>query len=362
MADMTIPALPQTRVLPLTRIQRERILPVHGEISATIGSRVDPLDVIARSPGLPRLRPVPLARYMHLIETALPHYMVKQPGEDVAARDLIASKPEVMGTLRRTYRAPAAGRIAALYGAWMTLDLSGPPVELKALYRGTVVNVMPPLGVVIEAVGSLAQGVWGAGGEAYGVLRKMVDSPDGVLAEDKIDVSARGAVLLAGAGVTEQALRRAAQEHAAGIITGGLRPALCPVARTLGVTIILTEGFGERPMCKPIFDLLASHHGEETALNYATERGTGERPEVFIPAISTVGAPVDAQTAPALSQDPGAPVRLRGGPHAGAIGKLAGVRALPQVLESGISAWGADIELADGKQIFAPWQNLELIG
>ncbi len=362
MTDVVAPALPQTRVLALTRIQRERILPVHGEIIATIGGRVDPLDVIARSPGQGRLRPVPIARYMHLSETALPKHLLKQPGDDVSAREIIASKPEVMGTLRRIYRAPGKGRIASLYGVWMTLELGGAPVELKALYRGTVVNVMPPLGVVIEAVGSLAQGVWGAGGEGYGVLRKMVESADGILTEDKIDVSARGAVLLAGAGVTEQALRRAAQEQVAGIIVGSLAPALRPVVTTLGPAVLVTEGFGERPMCKPIYELLASHHGEETSLNYCSDRAGAERPEVFIPAISAVGAPLDAQPARPLVEEQGATVRVTGGPWAGAIGKLAALAPLPQPLESGISAWGAEVELAEGKQVFVPWHNLELIG
>lgn len=362
MADVIAPVLPQTRVLPLTRIQRERMLPTHGEIFATIGSRVDPLDVIGRAPGQGRLRPVPIARYMRLSEAALPKYLLKQPGDDVTVREIIASKPEVMGSLRRIYRAPGTGRIASLYGAWMTLELGGVPVELKALYRGAVVNVMPPLGVVVEAVGALAQGVWGTGGEGYGVLRKMVESADGILTEDKIDVGARGAVLLAGAGIAEQALRRAAQEQAAGIIVGSLTPALRSVAGTLGLPVLVTEGFGERPMCMPIYELLASHHGDETALNYCSEGTALERPEVFIPAISTTGAPLDAQPAPPLAEEPGATVRITGGPRAGAIGKLAAPAPLPQSLESGISARGAEVELTDGNPVFVPWHNLELIG
>ncbi len=362
MADVAVPALPQTRVLSLTRIQRERILPMHGEINATIGSRVDPLDVIARSQGQGHLRPVPIARYMKLSDAALPKHLLKQPGDYVTAREIIASKPELMGSLRRIYRAPGTGRIASPCGAWMTLELGGGPLELKAVYRGAIANVMPPLGVVVEAMGSLAQGVWGAGGEGYGVLKKMVESADAILTEDKIDVGARGAILLAGAGITEQAFRRAAQEQAVGIILGSLAPALRPVVATLGVTVLVTEGFGERPMCKPIWELLVSHNGEETSLNYCGERTGAERPEVFIPAISTVGTPLDAQPAPPLVEQRGAALRVTGGPQAGAIGKLAASAPLPRPLESGISAWGADIELTEGKQVFVPWHNLELIG
>ncbi|MBI4785656.1 MAG: hypothetical protein HY782_01230 [Chloroflexi bacterium] len=357
-----IPALAQTRVVPLTRIRRERLLPMRGEVVATIGSRVDPLDIIARSKGLGHLRPVPVGRYMNLSETALPKYLLKKPGDEVAARDIIASKPELMGTLQRIYRAPGAGRVAAVQGTWLTVELAEAPVELKALYRGSVINVMPSVGAVVEATGSLVQGVWGSGGEGYGVLKKIVDAPTEVLDADKIDVSARGAVLLAGAGVTEQTLRRSSHERVAGIIVGGLAPNLRAVIAELGLPVLVTEGFGERAMAAPIFDLLAAHQGEETSLNTTTSARGGVRPEIFIPAISMSGAPLDPQSLSPLVAQVGAAVRVLDGIHEGALGKIANVPEFPQPMESGVSAWGADIQLAGGEQVFVPWQNLELIG
>ena len=362
MTDSLIPSLAQTRVVTLTRIRRERLLPTRGEVVATIGNRVDPLDIVARSRGRGHLRPVPVGRYLNLSETALPKYLLKKPGDEVVARDIIASKPELLGTLQRIYRAPGDGRVAAVQGTWLTVELAQAPVELTALYRGAVVNVMPSLGVVIEAVGSLMQGVWGGGGEGYGVLKKMVDGPAEILAEDKIDVSARGAVLLAGAGVTEQTLRRSAQEHAAGIIVGGLEPNLREVIAEVAMPVLVTEGFGERAMAAPIFELLAAHNGEEISLNTVTRGRGGTRPELFIPAVSTSGAPLDPQPLSPLVANIGATVRIMRAPHEGEIGKIADMPKFPQTLESGLSAWGAEIQLAGGERVFVPWQNLELIG
>ncbi len=364
-ADMSdsIPFLSYTSVKALTRIRRERMLPARGDVLATIGSRVDPLDVVARTNAVSHLRPIPLARYMHLNETVLDKYLLRKPGEPIVAREVIASRPELFGTLVRIYRAPGPGRVAALQGSWMALELADPPVELKALYRGSVVSVTPRVGIVIEAVGTLVQGVWGGGGEGYGVLKRMVDTPDALLEENKIDVGARGAVLLAGAGISEAAIRRAAREHAAGLIVGGLTTELKDLVEQLGLATIVTEGFGQHPMSGPIFELLAMHVGEETSLNTVTRpRGGATRPEIFVPAIDTTSKGLDAPEPVAPEAQVGAVVRILGGPHQYEIGKIKEVSKLPVILESGVSVWGAEVERATGKAVFVPWENLELIG
>lgn len=357
MADSFIPTLAQTRLLKLARIRRERLLPVRGEVVVSMGGRVGSLDIVARA-DIGRLRPVPLARYLRATEAALPKYMLKKTGDPVEEREIVASKPELFGTLRRIYRAPGAGRIGALQGAWLTIELMETPFELKALYRGTVLNVTPRLGVVIEATGALVQGVWGAGGEGYGVLKKVVDAPDGVLTVDKVDITTRGLVLLAGAGATEDAMRAAAQEHAAGVIVGGLAPHLRQVAQELKLPTIVTDGLGEQAMSAPIFELLASHDGEETVVNtFAGARNA--RPEVFIPILAagnTVTPP------PTLVAEVGTQVRILSGSYLGQMGKIHLVPTMPHTLESGISSWGAEIEFADGDHQFVPWENLELIG
>jgi hypothetical protein len=362
MGDVFIPVLAQTRVVKLAKIRRERLLPVRGAVLTAMGARVGALDIIAKSNSMGHLRPVPLARYLRTSEANLPKYLLKKTGEDVAAREIIASKPEFFGTLKRLYRAPSVGRIAAAQGAWLAIELADTPFELKALYRGSVVNLMPRMGAVIEATGALVQGAWGIGSEGYGVLKKMTEAPDGVLGEDQIDVAARGNVLIAGAGITESALRRAVQERAAAVIVGSLKPELRALVNALGLPLIVTEGLGNRPMCKPIFDLLSEHVGDEVAVNVSLSARNGARPEVFIPVLVTSGGGVTATPMPTLVAEIGALVRIVGGSRLGELGKLDETPALPRQLESGVSAWGAEIELLTGGRLFVPWENLELLG
>ncbi|MCX7838049.1 MAG: hypothetical protein N2559_01125 [Anaerolineae bacterium] len=359
MPDTTIPALTQTRVLKFARIRRERMLPARGIVMVTAGSRVGALDVIAKVTSAAKLRPVPVARYVRAKDT-LEKYLLKQVGEDFAEREIIVSKPEWFGVLRRLYRAPGAGRLAAVQGAWIVLDLASADVELRALYRGTVINVMARQGVLIEATGALAQGVWGAGGEGYGVLRRMVEQPDGIVTEEQIDVSARGTIIIAGAGITEGALRRAAQERVAGVITGGLSPRLRRLVSELQMPTLVTDGFGERAMATPFFDLLSGHLGEEAIVNAPTVPTSPMRPEVFIPILA--GTDTGAATPPpTLFAQIGSQVRIVSGTRCGQIGTIAEIVALPRLLESGVQTRGAEISLGS-ERVFVPWENLELIG
>lgn len=359
MAEPFVPSLPQTRVFPMGRIKRERMLPVRGSVLVQNGGRVGSLDVVAKADTLGHLRPVPLARYLHTTESDLNKYLVRNAGDPIQPRDLIASRPELFGALRRTYRAPAAGRIAALQGAWLTLDLADKPFELQALYRGTIVNVVQRLGVVIEATGALAQGVWGTGGECYGVLKKMVSAPDQVLEESKVDLSSRGVILIAG-GVTEGAIRRAAQEHSAGLVVGGLQPQLRELVKSLNLPTVVTDGLGATSMSAPFFELLSAHDGNEAIVNTFGGTSSPIRPEVFIPLLA--GSGDTALVLPTLVAEVGAMVRVIGGKHLGTTGKIANIPTMARNLESGISTWGAEIELGSGERSFEPWDNLELIG
>ena len=356
------PVVAQTRVLPLARVRRDRVLATRGQVLVAMGARVGALDVVARADTLGHMMPVPLSRYLRVPESSISKYLLKKPGDEIQSRDIIASKPELFGTLQRIYRAPGPGRIAALNGPWLVLDLVETPVELKALYRGTVVNVIPQRGIVVEAVGAVVQALWGSGGEGYGVLKKMVASPDAVLSEDKIDVVSRGAIILSGAGVTEESIRRAARERVSGLIVGGLAPRLRELVGSLMLPTLVTDGFGECPMSAPIWELLASHDGEEASISTfsGANRQASGRPEVFIP-IMTPGGSGSALPPPTLMAQAGARVRVIQGSCSAGLGKVVEAAPAPHVLESGVSAWGAEVELSTGERIFLPWENLELI-
>lgn len=334
---------------------------VGGEVIAAIGRRVDPLDVIARAQPPKETRAIPLGRVMGLREQDIPKHLLKHVGDALEPRDIIIRKRINVFNEHLIYRAPAAGRIVALQGSWMLLELDVAPVELLALYRGVVVNVVPRLGVTIECEGAWVQGIWGSGREGYGVLQVIAKEPHEGLPPDRVDMAMRGLVIVAGTVEKQETLQALANANAAGLVVGSLPPELMPEAIRLGLPVLITEGAGRAGLCAPIYDLLREHNGNEIVVNAAFEPGAGTaRPELFIPQVRGTGQP-QVQTPAPLETRVGAPVRITGEPWFGAVGTVAAVPERGQVLETGARLPGALVDLPSGR-VFVPWANLELIG
>lgn len=372
-----VPQLPETRVTPFIRIRRERKLPIPGEVLVKPGTRVGALDVVARAYPPKQRRALSLTRILGVREADVPKRLLKQVGDPVEAREIIIAKPINLGLQRLVYRAPEAGQIAAIQGSWMVLDVYGPPYDLLALYRGTVIALMPRGGVVIDAQGALLQGAWGSGKEAVGLVRLVARTPDEMLHADALGADARGAILVAGGGVSEAALRRAEEVRASGIVTGSLAPELRLLAGQIGVPVLVTEGFGQRPMSAPAFELLQTLNRQEAALNarFALRGRGAQRPELFVPApLSRISQDEDGKSeAPrtdSLRVSRGARVRGICEPYLGRVGTIAEEPSLKWIkTPSGVPLPGALIEWLDvgeesGKAFveMVPWANLELIG
>ncbi len=361
------PSLPETRAVALTRIRRDRRLPVRGEVSAAMGSRLDPLDVIARAIPPRGRRAVSLTRVLGVREKDVPRRLQKQVGDVVEAREIIISKPINLGLQQLVYRAPGAGTIVAIKGSWMVLDLDGLPFDLKALYRGTVVGLIPRLGAVVEAQGGLVQGIWGSGREGYGIIRVVTKNATDILEAEPLTVDMRGSILIAGAGLTEEALHKAEQLHAAGLVAGSVPASLRPMLLKSELPVIITEGFGQIPMAAPIFELFNAVSGQEASMNAAIQmRGGAYRPEVFIPAQGRLTDRGATRESPPLQVSSGARVRIVREPYMGRVGILPGELLMKwSADESGVRMPSVEVELQDNQgneRVIVPWANLELIG
>lgn len=350
-----------TQATPLTVIKRERLLPARGEVLASMGARVEPIDVVARASVGGELYVVDVSKTLSVKSEDVDKYLLKAVGDTVEEGEAIAARGRGLIPLRRVCRSPAAGRIVAIGNGRVALESRAETFELLAHFRGTVVSVMPSLGVVIETVGALVQGVWGAGGEAQGVLKMLAEDPKEKLVADAMDVGCHGAIIVGGSSVDEEALERAEQMQVRGIVVGSIGADLGERVSDLPFPIIATEGMGQVPMASVIFELLRSNAGREASISGVTRLRWGTaRPEIIIPLLGGETASTPQQLGGVL--EVGTQVRVIRQPYLGSVGQVVSLPSQPRTVDSGARLRGAEVELEEKGRVFVPYANLELIG
>jgi len=348
---------PETRVSSLTTIRRQRTLPLRGEVVVSVGQRVEPWDVVAQTAVPGGYRIVEIAQALKAQDGDIEPYLLKREGDDVKAGEPIAIR---RGLFRRVVRCPVDGFLVAVGAGRALIEADTTVVELHAGVRGRVASVRRSWGATIETVGAIVQGVWGNGKEGHGVLKTLADSPQSMLTREKIEVGFQGAVVLAGQGMTSEALQLAEEMQVRGIIVGGLEVSLLPSAMTAPFPIIVTEGWGTIPMSPVIFDVLKSNDGREVSLSGQVQTGWEPvRPEVIVPRVASEAPSED--TVADLPLTEGVTVRLLRQPYAGATGTVVALPTVPRKLEAGVTFRGAEVELTTGERVFVPFANLEWI-
>ena len=353
-----------------------RLLPVTGNVLVAVGDSVNAEQVVARTflPG--DAVPVNLAKRLGVSASELSRRMLRPIGVRVELGETLARSKGFFGFFQAEFPSPLAGTIESISKVTGQVILRGAPiaVQVVAYLAGTIIEVVPDEGVVVEADVALIQGIFGVGGEAFGTLQVVAKSPDEDLTEQVIKPEHRGCIVIGGRRITGAAIRKAIEVGAAAVIAGGiddhdLREILgydLGVAVTgtekLGTTIIVTEGFGEIAMARRTFDLLASHAGRAASVNGATQIRAGVmRPEIVIPLSQPLTeAQRDAgRVVGALNV--GAPVRIIREPYFGALGTVTRLPHEQVLLASESLARVVEVNLADGQPVMVPRANVELI-
>ncbi len=374
---MTTAYSPGLTVTARTRHLVRRQLPIPGEVKVETGATVGALDIVAETfmPG--DVTPVNVANILALPPADVPECMLKKQGDRVGIDEPLARTRGIFGLFKNTCRSKVAGVIESISAVTGQVMIRGEPdpVQVRAYMAGKVTRVLPGEGVEIEADVTFIQGIFGVGGETHGRIVMACSSPDQELTEELIKPVIKDCVIVGGARMTETAIRKARDLGAAAIVSGGmddedLRDFLgydLGVAITgseqTGITLIITEGFGEIAMARKTFDLLASREAADASVNGATQIRAGVmRPEILIPLRK--GAPGSEKAAAGLSDGQlieGRLVRIIRDPHFGLIGMVGDLPAEPQVLESGSKARVLEVRLDSGESVVIPRANVELI-
>jgi len=365
---------PGLRVTDYARLRRERRLPLKGTVLVERGATVEADTVVARTELPGNVQTVNVAAKLTLDPARVPSALTVPLRAAVKKGDVIARGKSLFGLVQNKVEAPVDGTIESVSAVTGQLILREPPipVEINAYVRGTVAEVLPGEGVLVETDAAFLQGIFGIGGETFGPLAIAASSPDEELAAARLEPGHRGKVVVGGSYVSHATLQRAIELGVAAVVVGGfddrdLRDLLgydLGVAitgqETLGITLVLTEGFGRIRMAERTWKLLVANDRRQASVSGATQIRAGVmRPEILIPR-----APLAAGAARAASTglEIGSLLRVIRQPY---FGRIAHVVELPpelQRLDSEAMVRVMLVEFADDQsRAVVPRANVELI-
>ncbi len=369
---------PGLRVTPDTLIRKRRVLPIPGEVTVKENDHVNASTEVARTALPGKVYPVNVANKLSITPSEITAYLRKHEGESVTKDEPLAENRPLIKWFKVQVRAPISGQIETVSHVTGQVFLREPPetIRLAAYIDGTIVEVTPRQGVVVESRCSFIQGIFGVGGETDGVIRLAVDSPEEVLTAAHLQPEHRGQIVIGGARAQREAFDRAREIGIRALVVGGvhdhdLKDLLgydLGVAITgtekIGFTLIVTEGFGTIAMAKRTFELLANKDGQQASCSGTTQIRAGViRPEVIIPIGTTdkfkVPNPQSQATEGGIKI--GDTIRIIREPYFGA---LARVKDLPSELQQIPTESQARVLVAtlpDGQNVTIPRANVERI-
>ncbi|HDN04821.1 MAG TPA: hypothetical protein ENF27_02670 [Chloroflexi bacterium] len=340
----------------LTSIKRERVLPVAGHVLVRRMQKVSPSDVIVVAPLVSQFVLMDIAQGLNVNPARADELLQRQAGEDLVQGDVIAGP---VGLFKRVVRAPQEGMVRIAGEGKVLYEISSPDFELQAGMEGTITNIIPERGAIIETKGALIQGVWGNGKTTYGVVQPTSNDLLKELVVEQLNIGFRGAIITAGFCRSPEVLEAAGIVPVKGLILGSMSANLIPLAKKMDYPIMIIDGFRETPMNKAAEKILIENKDKNIALN-AQELDTfqGNFPEGIISQSSTSepDLPSEVETLKA-----GKKVIIINGPQAPQIGEIEKIISGKQVLSNGVETQLAEVTLANEKSTIIPLTNLEII-
>jgi len=356
-------------------LKKERILPLKGTVLVKKGDKVKAEDLVAETllPG--KVIPFNLSNKLSVTPPMHMQYLKVKAGDNIKKGDMVAQTNGFFGLFKTAVKSPIDGEIENISKITGQVLFREPriPVQVKAFLDGLIVDVIPEEGVIVENKSAYVQGIFGIGGEITGEIKILASAPDEVVPAAKIDGSCKEKIIVCGAMVEYDFIKKAIEKGVRGIISGGiddndLKKLLgynIGVAITghenIGLTIVATEGFGKINMAKKTFELLKRFEGHKSSIHGKTQIRAGVmRPEIIIPLEFKEDELQEPEAKMSLLEI-GTTIRVIRQPNFGVIGKVTGLPEKLTSVESETLVRILEAELENGQKVTIPRANVEVI-
>lgn len=372
---------PGLKVVEKAVIRKNRILPLKGNVIVKENEFVNSDRIVAKTELPGKVHPIKIINKLGISAGRIKDYMLKKEGETINKNEPLADSKPWLKFLKVTCYSPITGKVETISTTTGQVMLRENPrlVQIHAYIDGKVVKIMDEEGIIIETLATFIQGIFGIGGEAIGELVIPIDKPSDVLTPNDINDSFRDKIVVVGAYIDHETLKKAIEVGIKGVIVGGFDDRILKdilgydigVAVTgtedIGTTIVITEGFGKITIAQKTFDLLKLRKGAKTSINGATQIRAGVvRPEIIIPFIDKIGSDSSSTNKTNYQEEPtglkpGDTIRIIRKPHFGKIGVVNKLPSEPQVIETESKMRILEVKFPDGSVAIVPRSNVEAI-
>ena len=366
---------PGLKVLHHTKVEKNRRLPIKGEITKQVGDLLKPEDVVAKTDLPGNVQMLKVANVLNIGPTDVPDVMLVGEGDRVNKGQMIAETEGLFGFFKSNVKSPIDGTVESISDVTgqIVMREAPIPVEVDAYMSGTVKEIIPDEGVIVEADAAFIQGIFGIGGESRGTMDILVNNREQELTMDLLNESHKGKIVVGGSFVNIETYKKALSLQIAGIVVGGFNYYDLEeiLGYTLGVAItgsedlvtslIVTEGFGNIRMGSRTFNLLNKENGKFVSINGATQIRAGViRPEIVIPLEEKEIPETSVHKSDNSGISEGSLVRIIRAPYFGKMGEVVSLPPELQQMESETMVRVAEVKIDSGV-LNIPRANLEMV-
>ena len=364
---------PGLKVLKNSKVVKDRLLPLKGEVHSDLNDSVNSDTVVASTKIPGNVQMLNMVNKLNIDASQISDYMLVNLNENIKKDQIIAKNQGFFGMFKSEVKSPIDGKISSISNVTGQVVISEDPipVEVDAYIPGKIKNIYKEEGVRINSNGTFIQGIIGIGGEKQGIIKFLVDNPKQRIDSSYINSDLKDLIIVSGSFVDYDFYKKAKENGVRGIICGGIDYSTISkiLGYSLGVaitgsenttTLIITEGFGQIDMAKNTFNLLYENIGKKASINGATQIRAGVlRPEIFIELKSDLQSKDLEETDLIISQ--GSIVRVIREPYFGKIGEIISLPFELVKMDSETKVRVAEVKFDDKSIKVIPRANLEVI-
>ena len=342
----------------LCRVTKKRVLSLKGSVIVKEGDAVSSGDTIAEAPLPGEIHAVMCASRMGIDAAELEQHLQVKEGDEVLEGQKLAS----IKTLFRKagVLSPVSGRVERISGATGIVLVRSDPrrIEVKGYISGTVTEIVPGYGAVVECTAAMVQGVYGTGFETTGRL-VFVPAAEGVFPTDRIRDEHAECVLVTDGSVSVETVEAALDKKVHAVVCAGMKARDFHSVKDTDIVLLVTEGFGMMRMSEKIAGILRDNEGRSaSACGITRIRAGALRPEIIIPLDRELST-AEPVSVPELAA--GVKVRIVRGEFSGKTGTISGLPVDPVRIATGAVVPVAVVALEETTITEVPVANIEVI-